>query len=89
MLQDGIAAPGACQLGMLQRQDLAAHPLVQQVLEAPELYQLMEALMQVCCCNMLILLRLPSDWNITHHEINRSASWDRRTPFQVADQSCL
>lgn len=42
-----MGAPDACQLGMLQRQDLAAHPTVQRVLEAPELFQLMEDLMQV------------------------------------------
>lgn len=42
-----MGAPGACCLGMLQRQDLAAHPVVCQVLEAPALFQLMEDLMQV------------------------------------------
>ena len=42
-----MGAPDACQLGMLQRQDLAAHPTVQRVLEAPQLFQLMEDLMQV------------------------------------------
>ncbi len=34
---------------MLQRQDLAAAISVQQVLEAPELFHLMECLLQVCC----------------------------------------
>ena len=32
---------------MLQRQDLAAHPAVKRVLESPELFDLMENLMQV------------------------------------------
>lgn len=44
---EGAGVAGVCGLGMLQRQDLAAATSVQQVLEAPELFHLMECLLQV------------------------------------------
>ncbi|KAA6426637.1 MAG: hypothetical protein FRX49_03747 [Trebouxia sp. A1-2] len=43
----GTGVAGVHGLGMLQRQDLAAAIPVQQVLEAPELFHLMECLLQV------------------------------------------
>ena len=43
----GMSVAGRRNLGMLQRQDLAAAAPVKQVLEAPELFELMEALLQV------------------------------------------
>lgn len=43
----GMGVAGERSLGMLQRQDLAAAPPVKQVLEAPELFELMETLLQV------------------------------------------
>ena len=43
----GMSVAGKHNLGMLQRQDLAAAAPVKQVLEAPELFELMEALLQV------------------------------------------
>lgn len=39
---------------MLQRQDLATHPIVKRVLEAPELFGLMEELMQVASYEKLL-----------------------------------
>ena len=43
----GFSVAGKRNLGMLQRQDLAAAAPVKQVLEALELFELMETLMQV------------------------------------------
>lgn len=43
----GMSVAGKHNLGMLQRQDLAAAAPVKQVLEAPELFDLMETLLQV------------------------------------------
>lgn len=43
----GMNTAGKGNLGMLQRQDLAAAAPVKQVLEAPELFELMETLLQV------------------------------------------
>ncbi|DBA84158.1 TPA: hypothetical protein ACH3X1_006625 [Trebouxia sp. C0004] len=44
---EGTGVAGVRDLGMLQRQDLAAATSVQHVLEAPELFHLMEDLLQV------------------------------------------
>ncbi|KAK9811194.1 hypothetical protein WJX73_009390 [Symbiochloris irregularis] len=44
--KDGRLKPGAAGMGLLSRQDLAAHPLVQQVLEAAQLESLMKQLLQ-------------------------------------------
>ena len=43
----GMSVAGKHNLGMLQRQDLAAAAPVKQVLEAPELFELMETLLHV------------------------------------------
>ena len=43
----GMSVAGERNLGMLQRQDLAAAAPVKQVLEAPELFELMQNLLQV------------------------------------------
>ena len=51
----GVGAPGLQNLGMLQRQDLAAAAPVHQVLEAPELFSLIETLLEVSCNSKLII----------------------------------
>lgn len=48
-----MGVTGMRNLGMLQRQDLAAAHPVQQVLEAPELFHLMESLLQVRSTNAM------------------------------------
>lgn len=47
MQMQGMSIAGKGNLGMLQRQDLAASAPVKQILEAPELFELMETLLQV------------------------------------------
>lgn len=46
-LMQGMSVAGKRNLGLLQRQDLAAAAPVKQVLEALELFELMETLLQV------------------------------------------
>ena len=47
LCMQGMAVEGQRNLGMLQRQDLAAAAPVKQILEAPQLFHLMETLLQV------------------------------------------
>lgn len=47
LCMQGMAVKGQRNLGMLQRQDLAAAAPVKQILEAPQLFHLMETLLQV------------------------------------------
>ena len=62
--EQGMGVEGQRNLGMLQRQDLAAATPVKQILEAPELFDLMETFLKVskhvtsaqavlACCAML------------------------------------
>ena len=58
----GVGVPGLQNLGMLQRQDLAASAPVLQVLESPTLFSLMEALLGVSCAQMLFISMPSNAW---------------------------
>lgn len=69
------AAEGATGLGLLGRQDLAAAPPVSAVLEAPALFALMQALMQVIAHTFEAFSSPGSLLSSLHVPANRSAIW--------------